>query len=82
MRYNTSEIELQLWNLLVEIFDTHVLNRLPADYEGKKIFSDPIFGVSKGDDQIFYKFKEVLGSRHLTPLEMWKANRLTELEKM
>jgi len=59
-----------------------MLNRLPADYGDQRDFSDPIFGVSKGDDPIFYKFKEVLGSRHLTPLELWKPNRLTELEKM
>ena len=73
-----SEIEFQLRNLLIEIFDTHVLNRLPTDYGGNIIFSDPIFGVSNGDDAIFHKFKEVVGLKHLTPLEMWEANGFAE----
>ncbi|MCJ7651483.1 MAG: CoA transferase [Candidatus Lokiarchaeota archaeon] len=76
-----SEIELQLRNLLIEIFDTHMLNRLPADYGGQKFFSDPIFGISKGDDLIFYKFKEVVGTNHLTPLEIFNATGLTECAK-
>jgi epoxyqueuosine reductase len=72
------DIEFKLRNLLIEIFDTHLLNRLPANYGGGKIFSDPIFGVSQGDDTIFHKFKEVVGSEHFTPLELWNANGLTE----
>ncbi len=72
-----SEIEFQLRNLLIEIFNTHELNRLPIDYGSENIFSDPIFGASNGDDAIFHKFKEVVGLKHLTPLEMWEANGFT-----
>jgi len=72
-----NEIEFELRTLLIEIFNTHELNKLPIDYGSKKIFSDPIFGVSNGDDAIFHKFKEVVGLNHLTPLEMWEANGFT-----
>lgn len=52
------------------------LNRLPEQYGGDRIFDLPLIGVSRGDDSIFEKYKEVVGPEHLTPLEMWAANGL------
>ena len=64
--------------LLEEVFSTSELNRLPANYGGGRIFSAPLIGVSRGDDPIFQKFKEVVAPRHLTPAEMWIASGLPE----
>jgi hypothetical protein len=52
------------------------LNRLPEQYGGGRIFDPPLTGVSRGNDPIFEKYKEVIGPEHLTPLDMWAANGL------
>ncbi|MFW9782008.1 MAG: hypothetical protein ACFFFB_06965 [Candidatus Heimdallarchaeota archaeon] len=52
-------------------FEKSELNRLHENYGGGRIFQDPIIGVAQGDDPIFQKFKKVVGSEHLTPLEFW-----------
>ena len=58
---------------LEELFSTNKLNRLHENYGGGRIFSTPLIGVSKGDDPIFEKFKEVVAPEHLTPIELWLA---------
>ena len=63
-----------LTNFLLDYFETSELNCLPEEYGGGKIFSRPFIGVAKGNDPIFLKFKEVVGSEHYTPLEMWLAS--------
>ena len=58
---------------LTEWYATSDLNRLHENYGGGRIFSDPIIGVSRGDDPILQKFKEVVDKSHLTPIELWQA---------
>jgi epoxyqueuosine reductase QueG len=67
------EIKLinDLSQYLRSFFELSELNRLPENYGAIRIFDDPIIGVAQGDDPIFQKFKEVVGSEHLTPLELW-----------
>ena len=57
-----------------ELFASSEFNRLPDSFGGGRIFSRPLIGVSRGDDHIFKKFKEVVGPEHLTPAEMWVQN--------
>lgn len=64
----------ELLNFVKEEFKSNILNLLPEEYGGGKIFSAPLIGVAKADDPIFQKYKELLGSEHLNPLEMWLAN--------
>lgn len=66
----------QIQRFLKEAFDSNELNRLPAAYGGGPIFDMPLIGVSRGDDPIFKKFKEVAAPEHLTPGEMWTAGNL------
>jgi epoxyqueuosine reductase len=63
---------------LTNLFLTNELNRLPEPFGGDRIFDPPLIGVSRGDDPIFKKFKEVVAPEHLTPVEMWKASGLGE----
>lgn len=65
--------------MLKEVFENNNLNRLPEKYGGGKIFSQPLIGVARGDDPIFFKFKETVGPEHLTPLEMWLASGQKQL---
>jgi len=60
-------------------FKTNELNFLPGKVGGGNIFSNPVIGVAQGDDPIFQKFKEYIGSEHLTPLEMWIASGYNKL---
>ncbi|MFX1558611.1 MAG: hypothetical protein ACFFC9_15270, partial [Promethearchaeota archaeon] len=69
----------ELLEFLKEKFDNSNLNRLPENFGGNKIFSDPLIGVAQGNDSIFFKFKESVGSEHFTPLEMWLANGQKQL---
>jgi len=64
-------------SFIEELFSKNDLNRLPASYGGGRIFATPLIGVSRGDDLIFNKFKEVVAAEHLTPLEMWLKSGLT-----
>jgi epoxyqueuosine reductase QueG len=64
------------------VFASNELNRLPQSFGGGRIFSAPLLGVSRGDDDIFGKFKEIIGPEHLTPSEMWKESRLPEDENL
>lgn len=57
-----------------KLFNESNLNRLPEKFGLEKIFSHPIIGVASGSDYIFYRFKEVVGAEHYTPLEMWNNN--------
>ena len=59
---------------LEHLFITSKLNHLPKQFGGYKIFSYPLIGIAKGDDPIFFKFKEVVGPEHYTPHEMWNLN--------
>lgn len=54
-----------------DLFSSNELNRLPEAYGGGRIFGTPLTGVSRGDDSIFDKFKEVIATEHMTPAEMW-----------
>ena len=63
---------------LTDLFLTNELNRLPEQFGADRIFDPPLIGVSRGDDPIFNKFKEVVAPEHLTPLEMWTADGLSE----
>ena len=60
-------------------FDKSELNRLPERFGGGNIFSHPLIGVAKGNDPIFFKYKEIVGSEHYTPLEMWLINGQKQL---
>ncbi|NVM37399.1 MAG: hypothetical protein HWN81_17520 [Candidatus Lokiarchaeota archaeon] len=62
-----------LHHYLKSFFETSELNHLHENYGGGRIFSNPLIGVAQGGDPIFQKFKEVVGSEHLTPLELWLA---------
>lgn len=64
---------------LKEEFEFNELNRLPQEYGGGKIFSKPQIGVAQGNDPIFFKFKEIIGSEHYTPLEIWLASGQKQL---
>lgn len=61
-----------------KLFTTNALNRLPEQYGGGRIFARPMIGVAKGDDPIFLKYKEVVGPKHLTPVEMWLQSGLPD----
>ena len=63
----------ELTQFLKKYFETSILNRLPEKFGGESIFSSPIIGVARGDDQIFENYKEIIGFEHLTPLELWTA---------
>jgi hypothetical protein len=65
-----------------DLFATNERNRLPGDYGGGRIFEKPSIGISRGDDPLFLKFKEVVGPAHLTPLEMWRESGLRDRERM
>ena len=63
----------EVLRFLEEEFEINDLNYLPEEYGGGKIFEKPLIGVAAATDPIFQKYKESLGSEHLTPLEMWLA---------
>jgi epoxyqueuosine reductase len=65
-------------NFLEHLFLKSELNRLPESYGGGFIFSKPLIGVSKGDDPIFEKYKEIISPKHLTPKEVWNASHLPD----
>lgn len=64
------------YKFIEALFRESILNRLPAEYGGGRIFDTPVMGVASGDDPIFTKFKEVVGPEHLTPTEMWLQSGL------
>ena len=68
------DLNNELMGYLKSEFDNNKLNRLPENFGGSKIFSYPLIGVAQGNDQIFQKFKEIIGPDHLTPLEIWLSN--------
>ena len=72
-------LNLELLEYVKTLFDTSELNRLPEKFGGVKFFANPIVGIARGDDPIFYKYKEVVGPEHLTPLEMWIKNGLEKI---
>jgi hypothetical protein len=63
----------EILKFLEEEFEINDLNFLPEKYGGGKIFEKPLIGVARAEDTIFQKYKETLGSEHLTPLEIWLA---------
>jgi len=69
----------ELTQFLKKYFETSILNRLPEKFGGESIFSSPIIGVARGDDQIFENYKEIIGFEHLTPLELWIAEGFEKL---
>ena len=68
----------QLQSFLDGVFASNELNRLPQEFGGERIFSAPLIGVSRGDDDIFVRLKEIIGPEHLTPSEMWIQSGLPE----
>jgi epoxyqueuosine reductase QueG len=64
--------------VLERLFASHNLNRLPEKYGGGRIFAKPLIGVSRGDDHIFQRFKEVVAPEHLTPADMWIQSGLSD----
>ena len=68
----------QLKLFLDGVFASHELNRLPQMFGGGQIFSAPLIGVSCGDDDIFGRFKDIIGPEHLTPSEMWTQSGFQE----
>ncbi len=72
----------QVQKFLDDLFATDELNRLPESYGSGSIFSSPLIGVSRGDDPIFQKYKEVVAPEHLTPAEMWLASGLPDRENL
>ena len=70
-------IELVL-KFLEDLFLKSELNRLPESYGRGFIFSKPLIGVSRGDDPIFEKYKELISPKHLTPKELWNASQLPD----
>ncbi|VEN73201.1 putative Fe-S protein [Candidatus Desulfarcum epimagneticum] len=66
-----NQINKQIQIFIENLFASSDENRLPDNYGGGQIFAKPLIGVSKGDDYIFEKFKEVVRPDHLTPAEMW-----------
>ena len=68
-----SKLNEELMSLLRLEFEESTFNKLPVKYGGGKIFSHPLIGVSKGDDPIFDKYKNMIGPDHMTPLEMWTS---------
>jgi epoxyqueuosine reductase len=49
------------------------LNRLQR-LDGSPIFDSPLVGVADGYDPLFEQYKQVIGSHHLTPLEVLQAS--------
>jgi epoxyqueuosine reductase len=68
----------QLKKFIDGIFVSNELNRLPQKFGADRFFSAPLIGVSRGDDDIFRKYKEIIGPEHLTPSEMWTQSGLPE----
>jgi len=56
------------------LFSESEYNRLPERYGGGPFFSAPLMGVASGDDPIFQRYKEVVGTKALTPAELWAAD--------
>jgi len=44
-------------------------NRL-AHIDGRPVFDTPLVGVADGDDPLFTRYKDIIGSHHLTPREV------------
>ncbi len=72
----------EVQQFLEELFAVNPLNRLPEEYGGGRIFDTPTFGVAKGDDAIFLRFKAVVGPKHLTPPEMWLQSGLADVQDL
>ncbi len=64
----------KVYDFLEHLFLTSELNRLPKSFGGDWIFDPPLIGVSRGDDYIFNKLKEVVAPEHHTPFEVWQAD--------
>lgn len=75
-------IESQFYKFILSQFNENDLNRLPEEFGGSRIFNEPIYGVSRGDDPLFKEFKKIVGPIHLTPLEMWNSNGLNGTDEI
>jgi len=73
-------IDSQIKDFLVLHFEESEANRLPEQYGGGRIFSDPLLGIARGDDPKFQEYKKIISPKHLTPLEMWQANGNEDLD--
>ena len=69
----------ELERFIIEFVVSTELNRLPEKYGGGPVFSKPKIGIACGDDPIYQKFKEVVGPKHLTPIELWLACEQVEI---
>ncbi len=63
-----------LMDFLKEEFENSEFNQFPVKYGDGRIFSQPLIGVARGDDPIFQRFKEIVGTEHYTPSEMWRKS--------
>lgn len=72
----------QIQRFVEELASSSPLNRLPEQYGGGRFFDRPLIGVSRGDDPIFNRFKEVVGPEHLAPSEMWVQSGLEDKEDL
>jgi hypothetical protein len=70
----------QLDNLIEELIDKNEYNSTLSKHGIERIFQKPLIGISRGDDYLFNKFKEVVGPLHLTPQEMWLGNGYPDFE--
>jgi len=68
--------------LIERITASSQLNILPQSYGGGRCFSKPFFGISRGDDPLFEKFKEVIAVDHPTPAEIWTSNGLPDKDDL
>jgi len=71
-------VNVDVQQFLNELFAANTLNRFPEQYGGGRIFNTPAMGVARGDDPIFLKFKDVVGSKHLTPAQIWVQSGLPD----
>lgn len=72
----------QARTFIEEVFVSDELNRLPEQFGGGRIFATPLIGVSRGDDNIFLEFKEVVSPEHMTPVEMWVQSGFPNNQKL
>jgi epoxyqueuosine reductase QueG len=70
----------QVQEFLDGLFKTEALNILPEEFGGGFIFDRPLIGVAAGDDPLFDRYKELVGPRHKTPMEMWLDSGLKDPE--
>lgn len=56
---------------------SHPDNQMEHPFFGEPIFEEPLVGFVRGNDQIFDRFKDVIGPHHFSPWEImrWQAEK-------